>query len=198
MANSKVKYGLRHVMFAVVTETVNQDGTTTSSYGNLTSWPGAVSISLAPQASKSVFRADDSDYYVSYGDGSIEGDFESAMVPEALKEALGWTARDDDDIAVESATNYRETKYVALLFEIDGDQTATRHCLYKCSMSRPAIASQTTGENGQKEPISETLTVTAIPRADEDRYIHAYADGTTKTTAYDDWYDAVPVPTFTP
>ena len=191
----KIKYGLSHVYYAVVTETT-QSGVTTSSYGTLKPWQGAVSLSMTPQASKSVFRADDSDYYVSYGDGTIEGDLECALVPEDLKKDLGWVKTDNNGILVESADEYKETKFVALEFQINGDVKAVRHCLYKCSLSRPSLGSKTTGENGQVEPVTETVTVTATPRADEDRYLHAYTTENTATATYAGWFSTVPVPTF--
>lgn len=196
MAN-KVKYGLKKVVYAVVTET-SSGGVTTSSYGEVKDLPGAVAISLSAQASKSVFRADDSDYFVNYGEGSYEGDLEMAVISEDLKKDLGWISRDDYGVAVEATDNYKTAKYIALMFEFDGDEKATRHVLYKCSLSHNPIASQTTGENGQIDPQTETVTVTAIPRADADKYIHAYADSATTATAYSAWYTAVPVPTFTP
>ena len=68
MSANKVKYGLKNVHYALVTETVATDGSgaVTSSYGSLKALAGAVSLSLSSTASKSVFRADDSDYYVSW------------------------------------------------------------------------------------------------------------------------------------
>jgi len=197
MASNKVKFGLKRLAYSLITEN-SSGGVTTSSYGEITEIPGAVSISMTNSATKTVFRADDSDYYVNYGDGSIDGTITLALVPEKLKQDLGWVKRDDYDIAVESSDGYRADKYVALLFEFNGDQKATRHCLYKASLGRPNLASQTTGENGQPEVQTEEISVTAVPRADVDKYIHAYADDKTTSTAYDAWYTAVPVPTFTP
>lgn len=194
---AKIKYGLRNVFYSLVTETTEQ-GVTTSSYGSLVAWPGAVNLSLQANQDKTVFRADDSDYYVSYGEGQYEGTLETALIPESLKEALGWINRDDNDIAVESSEDYKTTKYVALLFEFQNDVKATRHCLYKVSFSRADLAGSTTGEGGQIEPQTETVNLTAVPRADADRYIHAYADESSDSAAYAAWYTAVPVPTFTP
>ena len=197
MSANKVKYGLKNVHYALVTETT-QSGVTTSSYGSLKALSGAVSLSLSNNSEKSVFRADNEDYFVSYGNGSYEGDLEVARVNEDfLKDVLGYVA-DDDNILVESADAMKATKYFAMVFEFDGDQHATQHCLYKCSCSRPSIASQTTGENGQIEPQTETLTITAVPRADSDHYIHIQTQDTTSTAVIAAWYSAVPVPTFTP
>lgn len=198
MANNKVKFGLKNVHYAMVTETVATDGTVSSTYGSLKALAGAVSLSMSSSASKSVFRADNSDYYVSYGEGGYEGDLEVARVNEDfLKDVLGYQ-EDDDKILVESSNAFKTVNYFALVFEFDGDKQATKHCLYKCSASRPDIASATTGENGSTDPQTETVTITAVPRADADKYIHLQTQDTTSTAVVEAWYTAVPVPTFTP
>lgn len=200
MSANKVKYGLKNVHYALVTETVATDGSgaITSTYGTLKALAGAVSLSLSNTADKSVFRADDSDYFVSYGQGGYEGDLEVARVNESfLKDVLGYQ-EDDDNILVEDASAFKTVNYFALVFEFDGDQQETKHCLYKCSASRPNLASQTTGENGQIDPQTETVTITAVPRADNDHYIHIQTQDTTSTAVVSAWYSAVPVPTFTP
>lgn len=199
MSANKVKFGLKNVHYALVTETVATDGSgaITSTYGSLKALAGAVSLSMSSSASKSVFRADNSDYYISYGEGGYEGDLEVARVNEDfLKDVLGYV-EDDDKILVEAGSAFKTTNYFALVFEFDGDAQATKHCLYKCSASRPDIASQTTGENGSTEPQTETLTITAVPRADNDKYIHLQTQDSTTTAVIEAWYSAVPVPTFT-
>ena len=200
MSANKVKYGLKNVHYALVTETVATDGSgaITSSYGTLKALAGAVSLSLSSSASKSVFRADNEDYFVSYGQGGYEGDLEVARVNENfLKDVLN-LVEDNDKILVESENSFKTTNYFALVFEFDGDAQATKHCLYKCSASRPNIASQTTGEGGQINPQTESVTITAVPRADADHYIHIQTQDSTSTAVTTAWYTAVPVPTFTP
>lgn len=201
MGANKVKYGLKNVHYALVTETVVTTGAdvgkTVSSYGTVKAIAGAVSLSLNSTASRSVFRADDSDYFVYYGEGGYEGDLEVARVNEDfMKDVLGYE-EDTNKVLVEASAACKTTKYFALTFEFDGDQNQTKHCLYKCSCSRPNLASQTTGEGGSAEPQTETLSLTAVPRADEDKYIHIQTQDTTTTTVIDGWYSAIPVPTFT-
>ena len=200
MSANKVKYGLKNVHYALVTETVGtgtQSGIVTTSYGTVKAIAGAVSLSLSANADRNVFRADNEDYFVSYGQGGYEGDLEVARVNEDfLKDVLGYV-EDNDKILVESSSAFKTVNYFALTFEFDGDQKATKHCLYKCSASRPNIASQTTGEGGTTDPQTETLTLTAVPRADADKYIHLQTQDSTSTAVTEAWYTSIPVPTFT-
>lgn len=196
---NKVKYGLKNVHYAMVTETVATDGSgaITSSYGDVKKLAGAVSLSLDSSASKAVFRADNEDYFVSYGEGGYEGDLEVAKLNSGfLKDILSYK-EDDDNILVESSEAFKTVNYFALMFEFDGDEKATKHCLFKCSASRPSIASQTTGEGGTIDPQTETVTITAVPRPDADKYIHLQTQETTSTSVIEAWYTAVPTPTFT-
>ena len=81
MSANKVKYGLKNVHYALITETVGtgtQSGIVTTSYGTVKAIAGAVSLSLSANADRNVFRADNEDYFVSYGQGGYEGDLEVA------------------------------------------------------------------------------------------------------------------------
>lgn len=91
MAENKVKYGLKNVHYAMITETVSTSGTVTTTYGDVKAIAGAVSLSMSSNADRSVFRADDSDYFVSYGQGGYEGDLEIAKVNEGfMKDVLSY------------------------------------------------------------------------------------------------------------
>lgn len=196
MAN-KIKFGLKNVHYAVATEAVDSiTGKITTSYGTVKSWPGAVNLSLDPQGTENPFYADDRVYYNVSRNNGYSGDFESALIPDDVYESILNMERDDDDILVESAANSNQNRYFALLFEIDGDAKARRFCFYKVSLTRPTIAGATKEEDAT--PQTETVTLTAVPRADEDEYIRAVADEATDATKYAGWFSAVPVPTFTP
>ena len=200
MANNKVKFGLSNVHYALVTESVattgSQSGQVVTSYGELKALAGAVSMSLSSSASKSVFRADNSDYYISYGEGGFTGSLEVARVNEAfLTDVLGYK-EDTDKILVQDSAAFQQTQYFALVFEFSGDQGAQKHCLYKCSADPIDLASQTTGEGGSTDPQTETLNITVVPRADQDKLIHIQTQDSTSTSAIAAWYTAVPVPTF--
>ena len=123
MAN-KVKYGLSSVYYAVAT--IASDGTAT--YGTPVAWKGAVNLSLDAEGDVTKFRADNVDYWIGQNNNGYSGTFESALVPDSfLKDVLGAQA-DQNDAIVEMQT--LNTVHFALLFQFEGDATATRHVLF--------------------------------------------------------------------
>lgn len=193
---NKIKYGLKNVHYAIVTETT-VDGKTTSSYGEVKPWAGAVSMSLDPLGEPSNFYADDSVYAVLRSNNGYEGDFESALVPEEiLTSVLGQETVDGVLVEAQEA----EQKYIALLFEFDGDAKARRHVLYRCTITRPGMSSQT--KEDSTEPATDSVTITATPRPDvtiingNERHLTKATTGTdTPDEVYAAWYQKVWVPT---
>lgn len=87
----------------------------------------------------------------------------------------------------------RESVKFALLFEFDGDVNCIRHVLYNCTTSRPSIESET--KEDTIEPGTETLSITADPRADG--LVKARTGDTTDAATYAGWYQSVYMPTET-
>lgn len=186
MAN-KVKFNLKDVYYSVVTETIS-GGTTTYAYGTPVAWPGAVSLSLDAEGGTNTFYADGIAYYVTVANNGYSGDFESALIPDSFKtDVLGETANAQDGTLAEYST--AEVKPFALLFQFDGDQNAIKHVLYNCKCTRPSIGSQTNEDT--KEVRTETLTITASPRADG--LVKASCNDESGS-AYANWTTAVYVP----
>lgn len=181
MAN-KVKYNLRNVYYATVTEA---DGVYT--YGTPVKWPGAVSISLDAEGDTNPFYADGIVYFQTVSNNGYSGDFESALIPNSFRtDILGETL--SNGVYIEDATVM--AREFALLFQFDGDANAIRHVLYNCKCTRPSIESQTNED--QIEVRTETMELTASPRADG--IIKARCEDTT-SSAYETWFSAVYVPT---
>lgn len=155
MADSnKVKYGLKNVHYAVLTET---GGVIT--YGTPKAIAGAVSLSVDATGDSAPFFADDSKYYNTYNNTGYEGDIEFALIPDDFKTDIFHYVADTNGVVFEDAE--AEPERFALLFEFAGDANKTRHVLYDCTCSRPSLASATTTET--KEPQTETLNITASP-----------------------------------
>ena len=186
MAN-KVKYGLKNVYYAVGTYDA---ATNTATYSTPVAWPGAVSLSLDAEGSTNKFRADNIDYWVGQSNNGYSGDFESALIPDSFrKDILGDVAPEEGSgILIEDAD--AKTKYFALLFQFEGDESGTRHVMYKCSATRPSVSGSTTEE--EIEPQTETLELTAISihNAALDKNI-VKAKCPTSDEHYDTWFNAV-------
>ena len=78
---NKVKYNLKNVHAAKLTETV-ADGKTTFTYAAPKAIPGAVSISLDAEGESSPFYADGIVYFRSVTNNGYSGDLEIALIPE--------------------------------------------------------------------------------------------------------------------
>lgn len=194
MAANKVKFGLKNVHWASVTETV-QSGVTTTTYGTPVAWTGAVSLEVNPTSDdNSVFRADDSDYYIVSGSSQgFDGSFECALVPEKVETDVFGMRTDDNGIIAEYSAD--EVKAIALLFEINGDSSGRRYLLPKVLFSKPGISAETTGTDGN-QPKTTTLNLKASPRPD-DGLARIHTGDTTTTTVYNGWFGTVYTPTFT-
>lgn len=186
--SNKVKYNLKNVHAAKLTETVTE-GLTSYSYATPQAIPGAVSITLDAEGDSSPFYADGIVYFRSYANNGYSGDLEIALIPEWFRTEILKEVLDTNGILVEKADNAESVKF-ALLFEFDGDERAIRHVIYNCSASRPSIESSTKEET--IEPGTETLSLTADPR--EDGLVKSRIGDTTAKATYDGWYQSVYVP----
>ena len=182
---NKVKYNLKNVHAAKLT--VNEDGTFT--YAAPKAIPGAVSISLDAEGESSPFYADGIVYFRSNTNNGYSGDLEIALIPEWFRTEILKEALDKNGVLVEVSDNSEAVKF-ALLFEFDGDVRAIRHVMYNCSASRPSIESETKEET--IEPGTETLSLTADPRADG--LVKSRTGDTPSAETYENWYKTVYIP----
>lgn len=185
MSENKVLFGLKNVHYALV-------GTDTQgniTYGAPVAIPGAVSLALEAQGDSNKFYADNMAYYVSQTNDGYEGDLEIARIPDSMltdvfKQSLDSTSK------VLFEDNEVEVAAFALLFQIDGDNDDECYVLYNCKASRPQIGSSTVSDS--KEPQTQTLTITASPRADG--YIRARTTKDTGSSIRSGWFSSVQQP----
>lgn len=183
---NKIKYGLKNVHVAKLTETTSEAGVTTYSYGTPKRVPGAVNLSMSAEGSSNVFRADDTVYFRTNSNNGYSGTLELALVPDWFAVEFLGMKMDGDKVLVETSESKESTKF-AMLFEFAGDQKATRHVLYCCSASRSDVAGQTKEE--EVSPQTETLNLTADPRGDG--AVRCKTSAETPDTVYNSWYTAV-------
>ena len=178
MAN-KVKYGLKNVHYAVITET---GGVIT--YDTPKPIPGAVSLTLSPRGERTDFYADDMLYYTSATNDGYEGDLEVALFPDEFKKDVLGYKEDANGVLFEDANAI--PKNFALLFEFSGDKNAVRHVLYNVSPSRPNLQSST--KTNTSEPQTETMSIIASPAPDTGMVKAKVEPGQAQ---YNTWYQQV-------
>lgn len=178
MAN-KVKYGLKNVHYAVIT---NNSGVV--SYGTPKPIPGAVNLSLDAKGESEPFYADDGMYFMATQNDGYEGSVEVALVPDSFKiDVLGYEVDSSGAVFENADANPKE---IALLYEFSGDVNATRHVLYNVSCSRPKIESET--KTSSIAVKTDSFDITASPALDT-RMVKAKAEYS--DTSYANWYTAI-------
>lgn len=186
MAN-KVKYGLKNVYYAVATIAANGSAT----YETPVAIPGAVSLSLSAEGGETKFRADNINYWVGQSNNGYSGDLEVALIPDSFKtDVLGMIKDTTNKVLIEDAE--AKTTPFALLFQFEGDASATRHVMYNCTAARPELNGSTTEE--EIEPQTETMSLTAssIYNASlQKNIVKASVDEVEAASIYSGWTGAV-------
>ena len=189
MAENKIKYGIKNCFYAVAT--LATDGSAT--YSTPVAVPGAVSLSLDSQGERTPFYADNIEYWVSNWNNGYEGDLTVARIPDSFRKDVLGEYLDGNKLLVEKADG--EPIHFALLFQFEGDQQATRHVLYNCTASRPAVAGNT--KEDQIAPETEAVTITAktvyVSALSAD-VVKAKTTDATGTTAFNGWFSSVQMP----
>ncbi|WP_089610088.1 major tail protein [Dehalobacterium formicoaceticum] len=177
---NKVKYGLKNVHYAPITDTAG-----VITYGVPVKIPGAVNLVANPQGDKSEFYADDIAYFVQNANNGYEGTLELALIPDQFKkDCLGYK---EDENGVLFEDTFAVAKPFALLYEFNGDANAIRHVFYNVTAARPNEEGTTKGQTIEVK--TETLAITASPAIDTG-YVKAKAEPA-QAVAYEAWYTNV-------
>lgn len=163
MAENKVRFNLKNVHYALLTETVNTSGQTVYSWGTPKAVKGAVSLDLSQEGEVSPFYADGIVFYRSISNNGYSGSLEMARFSdEMMKDVWGDTLGTTSKVLTESANV--QPKPFALLYQIDGDADEELYCLYNVSGTRPGIGSKT--NEATKDPQTQSSDIAAIPLGD--------------------------------
>lgn len=183
---NKIKFGLKNVHYAVATI---DELTNTATYGAVKPWPGGVSLSMEAQGDTTKFRADNIDYWIGRPNNGYEGDLESAKVPEDFKKDVLGEIEDSNGVMLEDQG--AKTVHFALMFQFEGDITATRLVLYNCVASRPSVEGSTTSESIEPQTEKVSINATAIHNASLDKDIVKARVDEKESGTYASWFTTV-------
>lgn len=184
MAKDKVKFGVKGLHYAVLTET-ESGGVISYSYGTPVAIPGSVSISFDAQGEESPFYADDIKYFSTYKNNGYTGSIENAVFPESFYTDIFGDTVDSAGVRTENTSS--TPKHCALMFEEEGDQNGTMFVFYDVSLSRPNRSLATTTDT--VTPQTQTINFSANVRADGK--LMATTGDTTTSSTKSAWYTAV-------
>jgi len=195
MAENKVRFGLKNVYYAVLTEST--DGTN-NTFASPKAVPGAVSMTLDSNSSDGTFYADNVSYYKTFANNGYTGSLEMARInDDMMKDVFGMTVN-SANLLVESTGV--QPKPFALMFQIEGDQREELNVLYRVvPTSKPSIGSQTVEET--VEPVTQSFDFEALPLVTGPSYqkglIKARTTDTTTTAVRTAWFTTVQITTTT-
>lgn len=192
MAENKVRFGLKNVYYAVLTESSDN---TNNTYATPVAVPGAVNLTMDSNGTDGTFYADNVAYYKTFANNGYSGELEMARVnDDMMKDVWGMTV--ENGILTEKTGI--QPKPFALLFQIEGDQKEELHVLYRVvPTSKPSMGSQTVGE--EVEPVTQTFSFDALPLVTGPSYQAGLIQGktidTTSTATRTAWFTAVQIAT---
>lgn len=192
MSKNKVTFGLEKVHIAFFDDTQP----TQPAWKTPVPIPGAVRWTPTAVGESSTFYADNRAYFVATANNGYTGELELANVPDDIRaEMLGWEI-DANGMIVEVASAI--PKHFALLGQVLGDKRNRRFVYYDCVASRPA--KERTTKNESITPNTDVLSLTVSPIEIGGKVI-VKGDlelNDTNQSVYDEFFNSVYVPTFTP
>lgn len=186
MAN-KVKFGLSNVHIAKITYGTDQQGDPSITYGTPFALPGAVNLTLDAEGDSADFFADNTKYFSSTANAGYSGSLEVALINDTFRTTILGETTDTKGAMVENKDD--TIADFALGFQIEGDSKGRRFWFYNVSANRPSTASQTIETS--KEPVTETLDITASARITDGAIKVFMEDNGTNTADYNGFFTDV-------
>ena len=141
-----------------------------------------------------IFYADNIAYYTANGASGYTGTLESALVPESFLTNVLGMIKDTKGVIAEDLG--AEIVHFALLFQFEGDESATRHVLYNCTASRPAVGSTTKTDTVEVQTESIDITASSVYNTGlQTDIVKAKTGDSVDSTTYTGWFSAVYQPT---
>lgn len=164
----------------------------TTSWGTPKAVKGAVGFTTSPEGDTSDFYADNTKYYSHTSNNGYTGSLEVANIPDdILAEMLGMTVDSNGGLA-ESTKD--QPKEFALMGQIQGDKKNRRFVYYRTKAARPGQESNTTEASVTPSTDSVELTMMQEEASGNNWTKYTLELSDSNATAYDSFFDAVPLP----
>lgn len=186
MAN-KVKFGLSNVHIAKITYGTDQQGNPSITYGTPFALLGAVNLTLDAEGESADFFADNTKYFSASANNGYSGSLEVAMINDAFRNDILGETTDTKGAMVENKDD--TISDFALGFQIEGDSKGRRFWFYNVSANRPSTSSQTI--ESSKEPVTDTLDITASARITDGAIKVFMEESSTNTADYQGFFASV-------
>lgn len=172
--------------------------TETIGYESPTPLKGAVNLAVDPEGESYVFNADNGPYFSITSNNGYSGDFEMALLPDAIAVPMIGHIIDSQGMVVEISDG--KQRPFALLCQFTGDQKNRKIVYWNCTASRPSDEHKTTEdaievdvqtlplviqpiEVGGKKIVKGSIELLSTPSAEN-------------TLAYDNFFNQVILPKF--
>lgn len=151
---NKVRYGLRNVHVCAITENAGA-----ITYNTPVAWKGAKSLTLDPEGDTNTYYADNTAYFTTNTNNGYSGSLEMSEIPEEIEKMIFNTVTTEEGNLAEDANVLPNN--VALMFQFEGDVSATKHIFYKVVFARPTVEGETKEES--TDPTTTSMDITAVP-----------------------------------
>lgn len=156
---NKVRYGLRNVHVCAITENAGA-----ITYNTPVAWKGAKSLTLDPEGDTNTYYADNTAYFTTNTNNGYSGSLEMSEIPEEIEKMIFNTVTTEEGNLAEDANVLPNN--VALMFQFEGDVSATKHIFYKVVFARPNVEGETKEES--TDPKTTSMDITAVPVEKDD------------------------------
>ena len=181
-AKNKVRFGLKNVHVCSITENAGS-----ITYDTPVAWKGAKSLTLDPEGDTNTYYADNTAYFTTNTNNGYSGSLEMSEVPEEIEKMIFNTVTTEEGNLAEDANVLPNN--VALMFQFEGDVSATKHIFFKVVFARPNVEGETKEES--TDPKTTSMDITAVPVEQGD---HQWVKSKCRKgdTNYDDFFTTAP------
>lgn len=179
--SNKYLFNLKNVHYAVVTVGKNGDLT----YGDVKRLMGSTELTIGLEQSSEKHFSEGLVYFVTTSSAGYKGEISVYNVDnEFEQDVLGLKV---DTKKVQFEDMYTQPKEIALLFEVDGNEKAERHCLLRVKLSKPKYSFKTTTDKVS----TPVLKLSYEGLTDENGIGRIKTSKETEEAVYNDWFKSV-------